>query len=125
MPITNTPTSRIMQTVALALIFATGAVAQFKNHPEGKTLRDWIMNTNCLNLASQPLMNTQFAQLGALDALSDAGLMDKVTGLAGVSSGAFVMALAATQNFSHNSQRFRQIWPGWSKMIPAGVVKKQ
>merc|ERR1719265_1094232 len=63
-------------------------------------------------------MNTQFAQLGALDALQDAGLLDKVTGYSGVSSGAFVMALAATKNMSANSRKFREIWPGWSNIVP-------
>merc|ERR1719388_142622 len=77
-------------------------------------------NTQCLNLASQPLMNTQFAQLGALDALHDQGLLDKVTGYSGVSSGAFAMALAATDNFPQNSRRFREIWPGWGNIVPEG-----
>merc|ERR1719386_221051 len=106
-------------------VLATMAHAQIelKPHKAGHTLRQWITRTKCLNIASQPLMNTQFAQLGALDALSDAGLMDKVTGLSGVSSGAFVMALAATNNFSHNSRRFREIWPGWSNLVPSGGGK--
>merc|ERR1719191_1524823 len=91
------------------------------NHPRGTTLRDWIHSTNCLNVASQPLMNTQFAQLGALDALNDAGLMHKVTGMSGVSSGSFVTALAATHNFSENSRKFRQVWPGWTNIVPRGT----
>merc|ERR1719161_1801461 len=106
-----------MKTIAV-LILAIGANAQLREHPMGLTMRDWIGKTKCLNLASQPLMNTQFAQLGALDAINDAGLMDKVTGLSGVSSGAFVMALAASANFSENSRRFREIWPGWNNIVP-------
>jgi len=82
----------------------------------GMTLRKWIKAQSCLNMASLPLMNTQFAQLGAIDALQDQGLMDYVTGLSGVSSGAFITALAATRNRSAASATFRSIWPGWSNM---------
>jgi len=70
----------------------------------------------CLNMASLPLMNTAFAQLGAIDALESEGLMDKVTGLSGVSSGAFVAALAATKNRSLASSIFRSKWPGWGNL---------
>jgi len=80
------------------------------------TLRGWIMNQKCLNMASLPLMNTQFAQLGALDALNDEGLMRKVTGVSGVSSGAFVTAIAASRNQSAASETFRRTWPGWSNL---------
>eukprot|EP00746_Dinoflagellata_sp_MGD_P158937 gnl/MRDRNA2_/MRDRNA2_86593_c0_seq8.p1 gnl/MRDRNA2_/MRDRNA2_86593_c0~~gnl/MRDRNA2_/MRDRNA2_86593_c0_seq8.p1 ORF type:complete len:555 (+),score=105.89 gnl/MRDRNA2_/MRDRNA2_86593_c0_seq8:167-1666(+) len=83
-----------------------------------------MTDTTCLNVASQPLMNTQFAQLGALDALNDAGLLDKVTGYSGVSSGAFVMALAATPNLTMNSRKFREVWPGWSNMVPMSAGGK-
>eukprot|EP00746_Dinoflagellata_sp_MGD_P157770 gnl/MRDRNA2_/MRDRNA2_86310_c0_seq1.p1 gnl/MRDRNA2_/MRDRNA2_86310_c0~~gnl/MRDRNA2_/MRDRNA2_86310_c0_seq1.p1 ORF type:complete len:448 (+),score=85.29 gnl/MRDRNA2_/MRDRNA2_86310_c0_seq1:192-1346(+) len=67
-------------------------------------------------MASLPLMNTQFAQLGAIDALESEGLMDKVTGMSGVSSGAFITALAASKNRSLASSNFRSKWPGWSNM---------
>merc|ERR1719161_2162154 len=111
-----------MKTIAV-LILAIGANAQLREHPMGLTMRDWINQTKCLNVASQPLMNTQFAQLGALDAIHDAGLMDKVTGLSGVSSGAFVMALAASEDYKKNSRKFRKIWPGWGKIVPEAIGK--
>jgi len=80
------------------------------------TLRKWIQSTGCLNMASQPLLNTQFAQLGAVDALEEAGLMNKVTGMSGVSSGAFITALAASKNRKQASETFRKVWPGWMNM---------
>jgi len=122
-----------MKSISLVFILAYGATAsptdsaqlpiragaeRLTPNKEGLTLRKWIANSNCMNLASQPLMNTQFAQLGALDALRDANLLEKVTGMSGVSSGAFVLALAATQDFKNNSRSFRNIWPGWANMIP-------
>lgn len=106
------------KTIAIVLILANGAVAQLKNHPDGTTMRQWMKDTKCLNLASQPLMNTQFAQLGALDALNDAGVLEKVTGMSGVSSGAFVVSLAATKDFRQNSKIFRERWPGWAHIVP-------
>merc|ERR1719316_596331 len=39
--------------------------------------------------------------------------MNKVTGMSGVSSGAFITALAATKNRSAASETFRKVWPGW------------
>merc|ERR1719217_1042575 len=84
--------------------------------PEAMTLRKWIQKQPCLNMASLPLMNTQFAQLGAIDALESEGLMDKVTGMSGVSSGAFITALAASKNRSLASSTFRSLWPGWSNL---------
>jgi hypothetical protein len=42
--------------------------------------------------------------------------MDKVTGLSGVSSGAFITALAASKNRSLASSTFRSLWPGWSNL---------
>jgi len=65
-------------------------------------------------------MNTQFAQLGAIDALEKEGLMEHVTGLSGVSSGAFVTALAASKNRSLASANFRSVWPGWTNMGAKG-----
>jgi len=87
-----------------------------KPEPNGMTLRKWIQQTQCLNMASLPLLNTQFAQLGAIDALESEGLMDKVTGVSGVSSGAFITALAATKDRKKASETFRKIWPGWMNM---------
>lgn len=104
----------------LVLATAAAAITPLKLNEKGRTMRQWIENTQCLNVASQPLMNTQFAQLGAMDALNDAGLMNKVTGMSGVSSGAFVTALAATKDFSENSRKFRQVWPGWDGLVPEG-----
>jgi len=85
-----------------------------KPHAEGMTLRKWMLAQPCINMASQPLMNTQFAQLGAIDALDSEGLMDKITGMSGVSSGAFITALAAMKNRSLASSNFRSLWPGWA-----------
>jgi hypothetical protein len=82
------------------------------------TLKKWMKAQPCLNMASLPLMNTQFAQLGAFDALHDEGLMDKITGMSGVSSGAFVTALAAHKNRSLASTSFRSKWPGWGNLGP-------
>jgi len=107
-----------MKAFAVLILAFVGHGQELKN--TSKTLRQWIKDTKCLNVASQPLMNTQFAELGALDALRDAGVWDKVTGLSGVSSGAFVMALAATEDFAQNSRKFRQIWPGWANLVPEG-----
>merc|ERR1719171_2906474 len=110
-----------MNTVCLLLAFVGGARSDgvhydLKQVPDGMTLRKWMEEQPCLNMASLPLMNTQFAQLGALDALESEGLMDKVTGLSGVSSGAFVTALAASKNRSRASSKFRSIWPGWANL---------
>jgi len=107
-----------MRTFCFALILASAAAhkSTLRQNPEGMTLRKWIQSQKCLNMASLPLMNTQFAQLGAIDALESAGLMDKVTGLSGVSSGAFVTAIAASKNRTKASEAFRQHWPGWGKL---------
>jgi hypothetical protein len=102
--------------LASAAAASEGHAAKLRQVPDGMTLRKWMQNQPCLNMASLPLMNTQFAQLGALDALHSEGLMEKVTGLSGVSSGAFVTALAASRNHSLASSQFRSLWPGWSNM---------
>merc|ERR1719321_790653 len=98
--------------LCLALLLSSAVAHNLKQTPDGMTLRKWIKSQPCLNMASLPLMNTQFAQLGAIDALESEGLMDKITGLSGVSSGAFVTALAATRNRSLSSSLFRTHWPG-------------
>merc|ERR1719387_317040 len=103
-----------MRTLCFALMVA-GAAA-LSQAPEGLTLRKRMQKQPCLNMASLPLMNTQFAQLGTIDALESEGLLDKVTGLSGVSSGAFVTALAASKNRSLASSNFRSVWPGWGNM---------
>lgn len=101
---------------ALLLASASAHTHTLRQNQEGMTLRKWMKNQKCINMASLPLMNTQFAQLGAIDALESEGLMDKITGLSGVSSGAFVAALAASKNRSLSSSLFRTHWPGWSNL---------
>merc|ERR1719498_2066140 len=105
-----------MNTLCLALLVVGGTAHTLRQVPDGMTLRKWMQQQPCLNMASLPLMNTQFAQLGAIDALESEGLMDKVTGMSGVSSGAFVTAVAASKNRSLASSIFRSKWPGWSNL---------
>jgi len=105
-----------MRTLCFVLLLASAAAHTIRKAPDTVTLRSWMQSQKCLKMASLPLMNTQFAQLGFLDALNDAGLMEKVTGVSGVSSGAFVTAIAASKNQSETSAKFRKIWPGWSNM---------
>merc|ERR1719191_1829894 len=81
---------------------------------EGLTLRKWFTGCNCTNMALQPLMNTQFAMLGAMDALHEENLLQKITGSTGVSSGAFLAAIAATKDYPTASKTFRKVWPGWA-----------
>merc|ERR1719160_1682101 len=102
--------------LCVALLLSSAAASTLRQVPDGMTLRKWMMGQKCINMASLPLMNTQFAQLGALDALESEGLMDQVTGLSGVSSGAFVTAVAASKNRSLASSIFRSKWPGWSNL---------
>merc|ERR1719380_579401 len=108
-----------MRMLCVSLLLSSAAAHTLRQVPDGMTLRKWMQAQPCLNMASLPLMNTQFAQLGALDALESEGLMEKVTGLSGVSSGAFVTALAASKNHSLASSKFRSLWPGWSNLGPA------
>merc|ERR1719498_1983741 len=105
-----------MRTLCLTLVLVGAAAHTLQVARDGMTLRKWIKAQPCLNMASLPLMNTQFAQLGAIDALESEGLMDHVTGLSGVSSGAFVTAVAASKNRSLASSIFRSKWPGWSNL---------
>merc|ERR1740130_768197 len=108
-----------MRSFCLALLVVCASAdhrSKLRQSPDGMTLRKWMQAQPCLNMASLPLMNTQFAQLGAIDALESEGMMDKITGLSGVSSGAFIAALAATKNRSLTSSTFRTTWPGWSNL---------
>jgi len=106
---------RLLAVVSLALVVGGNGLAIKARKPSAPTLRQFLAEGDCLNVGFQPLMNTQFMLLGQMDALRDEGALKKVTGLTGVSTGAFISALYAT-NDKNATLKFRKSWPGWSKL---------
>jgi hypothetical protein len=83
-------------------------------HANKVTLREWMKEGSCLNVAFQPLLNTHYLLLGLMDGLRDENALEKVSGYSGVSSGAFIAALMATEDSKNKSALFRQTFPGWN-----------
>merc|ERR1719321_1523195 len=88
------------------------------NNVAPNTLREWLSEDKCFNLALTPQYNNQHSVWGLLQSLKDEGLLKNLKGISACSGGSLPGAfLAADRDFNFFSKHFPE--NGWLGFGPS------